>query len=310
MNVSAALRSEWEQRGYVVVRGLLGTAEVAALAQAVEHLLAQARARRPGGRTWVARMLARTLKPTGVASAWTLPDGVTKTPALWPLVVHPGLLEWVRGLLGPGARYLQHSDVHAGFSAVAWHRDSVARRYARGRDWQEQPEPYRLMRAGFYLQRSTEDPFRLGLVPGTQRVQSGLAHLRNQRLERATRPWAQVLSWWRQAGALHAEADWVRTEPGDAILFDPRILHSGTATDGPKRSLFVAYGLPGSHFERHARYYRHGRPELHYGDPSPEFLALLRAHGVEPPRLPVTPGGEAGHVPPRWQTLLARRLRG
>jgi ectoine hydroxylase-related dioxygenase (phytanoyl-CoA dioxygenase family) len=309
MKVSAAVRSEWEQRGYVVVRGLLNAAEQAHATRVVEQLVQVARAARPAPGT-SSRLLARVLRPAGVAAAWTLPDGVTRTPELWPFVVHAGLLEWVRALLGPQACYLQHSDVHAGFSAVAWHRDNVARRYALGHDWDEHHEPYRLMRVAFYLSSASGQGARLGLVPGTHRVQAGPAHARNLRLERATRPWSQIHAWWRGDGLLQREADWVAAEPGDAILFDPRILHSGAVADESKRSLFVAYGVPNEHFERHAAYYRQARPELHYAAPSAAFLALLHEHAIAPAPVSLQRSGAGGHVPPRWQTLLGRRLRG
>lgn len=49
----------------------------------------------------------------------------------------------VKGLLGPGIRFLQHTDLHVGFSSFNWHRDSAHRRYGKGPDWDETEEAAR-----------------------------------------------------------------------------------------------------------------------------------------------------------------------
>ena len=259
------------ETGYAVVRGLLSARDVEAHVRTLERLSGRTREsfasfRVPGLRR-------------GVYRAWTLPDGVSRVREFWPLIVDPGLIEAVRQLLGPEVRYLQHSDLHVGFSAVTWHRDAVNRRFGVGPDWDESREAYRLVRVGLYLQSFAESRFALRLVPGSHRLESP-ALPDPHRIERRAGKWSQAVALLTGGDPMKDRAVAVETEPGDAIVFDPRVLHAGSYIQGPKYSIFLAYGVPGPHFSRHAAYYRHVRSELGYQDLDPELVALLRARGL------------------------------
>lgn len=300
MSEAAGLRDAFERDGFVVARGVLDPEEVA---QAVRVITALIGATGP-------RLRRAWLRRAGVDGAWTLPDGVTRTPELWPLITHARLLEVVRLLLGPDARWAQHSDLHSGFSAVTFHRDSVSRRYPVGPDWDEGREPYALVRVAFYLHGHAENRFRLALVPGSQRRRAGDAHAELLRLEGATRFPRQVAAWLGGRNALQERAVFVAVQAGDALLFDPRTLHAGTPAEGPKLSAFVAYGVPNAHFRRHVAYYRHTRRDLGYGDPPPELVARLRQAALWAEPRDERPRDDArAWVPSYLHTLLARTLR-
>src|SRR5262245_43021389 len=162
--MTAAIEAlEFRQRGFVVAKGLLPPA---AVEQYVLHL------ERLAGRTACSFGRARASgrpRLRGLRRAWTLPDGVSRIPEFHDLVLLPALVERIRSLLGPEARFLQHTDLHVGFSAVNWHRDNVNRQLGFTDDWDESVEPYRLARVGFYLQSHAESGFALGLVPGSHR---------------------------------------------------------------------------------------------------------------------------------------------
>src|SRR5262249_1182428 len=99
---SEGMAAQFRERGYVVRPGLLDPAEVS-------HY--RAHLGRLSGRSseWFARRRAGWL-PGGLRDAWTLPDGVTRTPEFWPLLFHVPLLDAVRAVIGRDARYLQHTD--------------------------------------------------------------------------------------------------------------------------------------------------------------------------------------------------------
>src|SRR5262245_1975728 len=139
--------TEFQQRGYILAKDLLAEKTVKQLIQKLDDL--SRRRRRLGG--------------------WTIPDGVTQFPLFWPLIFNERLLETVRELIGPNIRFLQHNDLHVGFSSYNWHRDSVSRRLGEGRDWDE-TEPYKIVRVGFYLQPRDGSSFQLGLLPSTHRM--------------------------------------------------------------------------------------------------------------------------------------------
>ncbi|MEM9921879.1 MAG: phytanoyl-CoA dioxygenase family protein [Bacteroidota bacterium] len=211
--------------------------------------------------------------------AWTLPDGVSKEAAFWPAIFNEKVLQTVRQLIGPEACYLQHNDLHVGFSSLTWHRDSVNRTFGKGGDWDETTQPYRLLRVGTYLQ-SGDSGFRLGMVPGSQRPDVHLSQSQQREINQRSSTLASITSLTMGKDWLNKYAEWIRTEPGDTILFDPRILHTGSKFEGVKYSFFTAYGVPNLHFERHYNYYRHARTDLEYQALAPALVEKLRANGL------------------------------
>lgn len=266
-------RRQLREQGFVVVKGLLSAEEV-------EHYRAMI--------IDMSGVDPATFKSSGRGfDGWNLTDGVSKTEAFWPLIAHEALLGHLHALLGDDVKYLQHSDLQAGFSAVSWHRDNVHRTYGVGRDWEEDDEdPYDLVRVGIYLQSYEESNFRLGFIPGSHRFTaegSAAARTLNEWKFKAMGGLAWLGPTFQD---LTPGAEWVATDPGDAIIFDPRILHSGSYIEALKLSMFVGYGVPSQHFADLQNYYRHVRPELGYEPFSDELIAFLRerdlyAEGIE-----------------------------
>jgi len=295
---------EFRERGFVVVKGLLPRDAVEDKVRVLERLSGRTRSSFEEyrvGRGWLKR---------GVYRGWTLPDGVSKTREFWDLVFLPGLLEVVREVLSSEALFLQHTDLHVGFSAVNWHRDSVTRRLGSGGDWDESEEPYRLARVGFYLQSHAESRFALGLVPGSHRHGGAMDEAGLADLERRTAPWRQAVALALGRDPVAGRAEWVPAESGDAIVFDPRIVHSGSFIQGPKYSAFLAYGVASRHYVRHVHYYRHVRAELGYEALAPELVARLREAGLhaDVDHLPHHAESDT-YVPGLLQRLLGRRIR-
>src|SRR5262249_53909186 len=160
-----------------------------------------------------------------------------------------------------GVRYLPHNDLHLGFSSFSWHRDNVSRTAGRGPDWDETGEPYRIARVGIYLQRFEDSHFKLGFVNGSHRP----AWLtKERRLQRLTSPAANLLTGLSGRDFIGSDAEWIAPDPGDCVIFDPRILHTGSRFHGQKYSIFVAYGVENSHFRNHWHYYLRMRTDLGY----------------------------------------------
>ena len=294
------MRGRFLDDGYVILRGLLAPSEVERCVRRLEDLSGRTRASFEAFRLPLLRR--------GVYRAWTLPDGVSRVRDFWPLIVEPRLVAAVRELLGPQVRYLQHNDLQVGFSAVTWHRDNVNRRFAVGEDWDESVEPYAVVRVGLYLQSFAQSRFALRVVPGSHRPSSPAAPGPIRDIERRTRSLRQGLALLAGADPMDGYARMLETEPGDAILFDPRLLHAGSYIQGPKYSIFLAYGAPGRHSARHAAYYRYARKDLAYGDFDPALVALLREHGLYEETPPdASLAGE--HHPSLVERLLSRGAR-
>jgi hypothetical protein len=246
------MKAQFTEDGFTVVRALLDPSEAA---------------------FYVARLEARA----GTTELWTEPDGVTRHPEFWPIIFNERLVGAVREIFGPEVRYLPHTDLHVGFSSFSWHRDCVTRRFGEGTDWDEAEAPYRISRVGIYLQRFDESGFRLGFVKGSHRA-GAWTPAEQRRVERRTSAAANVLSGLTGLDLLGGE--WVATNPGDCVIFDPRILHTGSRFQGRKFSIFLAYGVDNLHFRRHWHYYLRLRTDLGYSKMPPALVDQLHAAGL------------------------------
>ena len=240
-------------------------------------------------------------------------DGVSRNRQFWPLINHPKLVPIIQELLGPTARYTQHSDLHAHRGGVGWHRDSACRSFGEGPDWDESQEPYQVMRVAIYLQTYAESHSSLGVIPGSHRyeqliggreaavwrrwialreiVNSGWSKLtRGERLPHemrlqnfpdklvGTRPRLGSLPWPPPQSPV-----WIRTEPGDCVIFNQRLYHSASPMTGPKYAVFLSYAAENAHARNHLGYYRYFRRDLNYGPLDPELAAQLDGLLMEAP---------------------------
>lgn len=284
------------EKGFVVAPGVLSPGEVDRY------------------RTMLIDRSGMTMVPVGRhgrgSHSWNHTDGVSKDSEFWPLIWHERLLASVESMLGAGFKYLQHSDLQVGFSAVAWHRDNVNRTLGVGPDWNESGGPYGLVRVGIYLQSFEESGFRLGFIPGSHRFNGGAGPLGR---------WARETGYKLQGGLaylgptfqnLTRSAEWVVTNPGDAIIFDPRILHSGSYIEGLKLSMFVGYGHENRHFANLQNYYRNVRTELGYRPFDPELVEALTARDLFAGSIE-----DSDHIPEAYvpaapiRRLVERRVR-
>lgn len=247
-------KTQYEQEGYTVIRGLLDPRE------ATEY---RAKIQKESG------LIDDDFEIKEARSGfYSKPDGVTTTPVFWPLIFHERLLSEIRNILGPDVRYTQHSDLHVHHGTVGWHRDSANRQFGVGPDWDESVEKYRIARVAVYLQTYAESGSALGVIPYSHRRESRLTSL-----EMLT---GKVLNRILRRDDLlpptfTVKPVWVKTEPGDCLIFDQRIYHTGSHIRGPKYAIFLSYGADNQHSRNHIRYYI-DRPDIDYYD-LPEELA-------------------------------------
>jgi hypothetical protein len=288
------MAAEFEKNGYVIIRGLLSPEESAYYRAGIQKL-------------------------SGVGDAefgektFACPDGITQNKSFWPLIYQERLLETIRTLLGPIVRYTQHSDMHAhmaskpslpGGGVVGWHRDSACREFNVGPDWDEALEPYQIVRVAIYLQTYAESRSSLGVMPGSHRFEQHLTGNSRRlwtrllaaeyRMKRALwrlglaeepyyyHPWFHQYNDPARPGLLTrpTEPVWIKTEPGDCIIFSQRLYHSASPIVGPKYAVYLSYSAENEHARNHLRYYRYIRKDLPYGPLDPELAEILKEHDL------------------------------
>lgn len=292
-----------EEKGFTIVRNLIDVVEATRYIDLLEQ--------KSGiSRTDFAKAHP-ILSKRGLGANFNHPDGVTQSPEFWSLIANEKLLGILRHIVDPDIKFLQHNDLHVGFSAISWHRDNINRQYGIGPDWNELDSPYKLVRVGLYLQTYEESNFRLGFIPGSHLPPPNGQITFKQRLKEQKLSWlgaATYLSVGMQEWASNAE--WIKTEPGDAIIFDPRTLHSGSYINGPKYSIFLAYGRENRHFKNHLSYYRKIRSELGYKPLDPALVEYLNRQGINPQTKELS-----GSIPDAWtppallKSALSRRFK-
>ncbi|MBI3542268.1 MAG: phytanoyl-CoA dioxygenase family protein [Deltaproteobacteria bacterium] len=228
----------FERDGYVLVRGLLDPSEVAFFKQRIQKLTALRDddfGRRPG----------RYLR-----------DVITKNEALWPIIFHERLLAHVRGIVGPTARYLQNGDLLAHFGTWNWHRDVPAKMFS---------DPRRpVVRAAIYLHDFAATGSRLGVIAGSHRPPHRSLADRELRFWNglSERLYARTLTRGLVPAGLLRQPMWtarktmIRTSPGDCVIFDAKLLHSGTAITGPTYKMLLSYGPDDEASRAHVEHFR------------------------------------------------------
>lgn len=280
---AASLRETFCSQGFVVVDNVFSDAEVKDLISKIDSVGEG----RPAGK-------------------WTINDGAVQQEAFWPVISHERLVATARALFDAPIKFCQHNDVQFGSSSFAWHRDSINRVYSdKLPDWQEDDAPYQLVRCGIYLQPQ-EHGFSFGVVPGSHRPNGHLDAAAYRDNEKRL----SVLQALRvKAGArdvLNERAEWITTEPGQVVFFDPRLIHTGGSFEGKKYSLFVAYGVENRHFREHYSYYRHMRYDLGYKDLPAGLASQLKAADLYAEEVPYTHSLDGAFVPNRALALAFR----
>ena len=195
---------------------------------------------------------------------WTMPDGMANNKGFWPVIFNQKVINAVKQALGNDAvKYLQHDDIHRGYSSFAWHRDSVCRTYGVGPEWDERVEPYQLVRTGIYM-LPEETNYRFGLIKGSHRPGVRFSEAEFKEIDHKIHHRTNLLSKLTGRDQFEKEATWIQPGPGDCLIFDPRLIHTGSKFMGTKHAMYNGYGVVNSHFRNFFHYYRYLRYDLGY----------------------------------------------
>ncbi|QKT04485.1 phytanoyl-CoA dioxygenase family protein [Ectothiorhodospiraceae bacterium 2226] len=229
-SLTDAQRAQFEAEGYLILRALVGPAEVArlralageALARAEAPLEYEAQVGYPGA--------PASLDAPGGRTVRRLLQAYARHPAFAARALDPLVGEYLHALLGsrPHLAQAHHNCImtkHPGYSsATLWHQDVRYWQYAR-------PE---LISAWLALGRERPENGCLYVLPGTHRVPLARERFDDALFLRTDLPENQPLIDSRVA---------VELEPGDVLLFHARTLHAAGAnrTDEVKLSLVFTY---------------------------------------------------------------------
>ena len=186
------------------------------------------------------------------------PDGVTKNSDFWPIIFNKKIIKTVQNILNDEIKYTQHSDIHINLSAGKYHRDNAYRVFGEGPDWNEDQDPYKVVRVAIYLTSFNESGSSLIIIPESNKSESNIN-------KKEIIFWNKIRNLWRKYFnnnllphvLFTRKKIKVKSEAGDCVIFDQRVLHAGGKLKGnkPKYSIFLSYGVKNSHSYNHKNFY-------------------------------------------------------
>lgn len=203
-------------------------------------------------------------------------DGVVKREIFWPLIYNNRLIAALKDIFSDTPKFIQHSDLHVNYGDVGWHRDNANRNYNKGPDWDESKSPYSNVRVAIYLQTFEESKFKMGVIPGSHQQESFLNTCELKLAAVYKRLINKLPPFY-----LSLKPEWMQIDAGDCLIFDQRLLHTGSKIMGPKYSIYLGYGIDNEHSRRHAEYFIN-RKDLEYEAFSPQLAHILREKNLLP----------------------------
>jgi len=234
--MSKEQRAQFEEEGYLVVRGALSESEVAYYEQAID-------------RVYVAEREAGRLSAEGSMHKLS---AVASCPEAVGLIDHPNTFPLVWSVLGWNVHiYHSHLDVHPPIRIekpyrFEWHQDGGRQ----NRELETDPRPRLSVKIAYWLSDVSETGRgNFKVVPGS--------HARNW----IDGPPRRDIEWPEPAGAVEVCAD-----PGDAVFFDRRLWHTRTNnfSEITRKGVFFAY----------SHRWSYGRDENDALHASPEFATF------------------------------------
>jgi ectoine hydroxylase len=213
--MTAEQREEFEENGFLILRGALSESEVAFYADAID-------------RVYEAEKAAGRLSPEG---AMHLLSAVTHCPDAAGLIDHPRTFPMVWSMIGWNVHiYHSHLDVHPPIQVqkpfrFEWHQDGGRQ----NRELETDPRPRVSVKLAYWLSDVSEKGRgNLKVVPGSHRW------------NRIDGPPRRDIEWPEPEGAIE-----VQVAPGDVVFFDRRIWHarSDNYSDITRKAIFFGYTL-------------------------------------------------------------------
>jgi hypothetical protein len=249
------LKADYQRYGIIKLKGLLNIDEAAQYLQWVQQITGL-------DDTSYARIINGDERP------YVSPGTVTRHQQLWPLIAHHRLQASLASIIGSQPKHIGRDSVFVHNSSKGFHRDSDV--YNAGFTWGLNNEytvndinDHTLCRVMFYFNSNGQPINRLGFVPFSHRHPQPLPEGWNDTVE-----------------ALDDYPVWLPIEPGDVVVFDPRLRHSGEDLFGPKYSLVMTFGGDCPYNQYNAMESRASGDYLGYNDATPEFIEFLKANNL------------------------------
>jgi hypothetical protein len=199
----------------------------------------------------------------GTKKAYNSPGTLMRNKQFWPLLQNEVVTDAVKFLVGGDIKFLGLDSLSVHWSSHGMHRDTHVdvEPFMTG----EAPAdiPYSVTRVLTHVNDPDAEPYEFQFYPASHTAVLPEVNVHGRTLHDPS----QILVG-------------TRVNPGDCLIFDARLLHTGMPIVSPKCFVTLTYGLPNLYSYDHFFYARYIRVDQGLTDMDSELVDIMRAKGL------------------------------
>lgn len=221
--------------------------------------------------------------------SFIIEDGITTQENFWSLIYNEKILSILKNIFGDNPKYIRHSEItcdsaiegkYQGFLYLTgWHRDHRYRgemlKIHGEKVFDESQYPFKIAKIGIYLNSHEENDSPTVFFPRSHRAEYSCSFFESKLFSF----FKKIISYplrsksfisfpyvrSRSRISLPVEPIEFKPQRGDAVIFDPRIIHAGTPRSGPRKILWFDYGVENPYTYDYCKYWEQERKDMGYG---------------------------------------------
>ncbi len=199
----------------------------------------------------------------GSRKAYNSPGTVIRNRQFWHLLENDIINDTIKLLVGYEVKFLGLDSMTVHWSSHGLHRDSHVGMEPFTQGFSPADAPYTVTRALVHVNDPDAAPYEFQFHPASHNIELGEMNVHGVPLFDASQICASML-----------------VEPGDCLIFDARLLHTGMPIVSPKCFVTMTYGLPNFYSYDHFFYSRYVRVDQGLTDMPPELVEILRVRNM------------------------------
>ena len=254
-------KNEFLKKGFFVVRNLLSKDEVSEFSKEIDRLYNLE--------------YKKNIK---------VKMGIHHYEKFWSIINNKNLIESISQIFDKKFHFLYQAGILQTIEAEEYlhHRDNPCRKFGLGPDWEDDTN-YKIARVGIYLQDYHKTKYHLNLIPYSHKKKYSIREFirffhKKTRYIKKLRKIRNLLPKYFGTS--------IKTNPGDCIIFDPRVYHSPSPHFDKRQAIFLSYGEDNYHSDNYIAYFTKLRSGTEYSDINKNFFEFLKQNNLFKPLNP------------------------
>ena len=207
--------------------------------------------------------------------------GIHPYEKFWSVIINKKLINSLGQIFDKKFHFLYQAGILQTIEGKEYlhHRDNPCRKFGVGPDWEDNSN-YKIARVGIYLQNYEETKFHLNLIPYSHKKKYSI-----REFLRFFHKKTRYLNKFRKLRNILPKffGTSIKTNPGDCIIFDPRVYHSPSPHLGKRQAIFLSYGEDNRHSDNYVTYFTKLRSGTEYSEIGENFFQFLKNNDLYKP---------------------------